>query len=265
MVIFMSISQKDYEDIKSRLSDKSTRIQFGIGSYLDSKGYTGSIGEPIVLKDKDVFGICDGSSIANRRYYPLNKDIPSILDDNLDAVLEHMVDFFIEKVAVGTLTSKFPVEGSKLNRSKLIETFSNTNKFCLPDGRSLPSNCYATRVLGITSAPSLSGRFLRQYDASNSRSLGDTQGYALKNHQHRINYKDVNYGYGQNLFKEAYTNSKGFSDSWYWKDGSYGFVHNLKLGDPIYSHRFPSYTGYEGSSETRPKNLVYLSFFRFDL
>ncbi|WP_038359119.1 hypothetical protein [Borrelia hispanica] len=261
-----SISHKDYEDIKSRLSDKSTRIQFGIGSYLDSKGYTGSVGEPIVLKDKDVFGICDGSSIANRRYYPMNKDISSILDDNLDAVLEHTIDFFIEKVPVGTLTAKFPVEGSKLNRAKLIEAFSNTNRFCLPDGRSLPSNCYATRVLGITSAPSLSGKFLRQYDASNSRSLGDTQSDSLYRHRHGTNYRSkVSYydRFDQWLVRTFSVARR--DSSWYWKDGPYDFVFDIDIGDYISRYKFPSRTREYGDNETRPKNLAYLSFFRYDL
>ncbi|AHH13418.1 Hypothetical protein BHO_0121300 (plasmid) [Borrelia hermsii YBT] len=259
----MSISNKDYDDLRSRIASSNTRIQFGVGDYLDSKGYTGEIGEPILLKDKYVFAVCDGKSIANRRYYPINNSMSSVLDDALDALLEHLIDFFIEKVAVGTLTSKFPIEGSKLNRHKLIEAFTNTNKFCLPDGRSLPLNCYATRVLGITSAPSLAGRFLRHYDASDSRSLGSTQSDSLKNHQHRINRDKINYSSYDHLFKQAYQAYR--EDSWYWKDGSYDFSYNIALGDYISKYKFPNRTDYRGDSETRPKNLSYLSFFRYDL
>ncbi|WDS47703.1 hypothetical protein [Borrelia miyamotoi] len=257
----MSISNKDYEAIKSRIAGKCVRIQFEVGDYLDSKGYTGELGEPIILRDKDVFAVCDGKSIANRRYYPIKSDILPILDDTLEASLEHMIDFFIEKVPVGTLSSKFPVEGSKLSRDKLIEAFTGTNKFCLPDGRSLPQNCYATRVLGITSAPSLAGRFLRHYDASSQRSLGETQGDSLGSHRHSIEYSNVNYqGRLVRSFKEIRRDK-----SWYWKDGSYVFVFDVEYGDFISSYKFPYSTEYAGDSESRPKNLSYLSFYRYDL
>ncbi|AHH10021.1 Hypothetical protein BPA_0046400 (plasmid) [Borrelia parkeri SLO] len=262
-VVFMSISNKDYDDLKLRIANSNTCIQFGVGTYLDSKGYTGEIGEPILLKDKGVFAVCDGKSIANRRYYPIDKNISSVLDDTLDAALEHMIDFFIEKVAVGTLTAKFPIEGTILNRHKLIEAFTNTGKFCIPDGRSLPSNCYATRVLGISSAPSLAGRFLRHYDASNSRSLGATQSDSLGNHNHRINRDEIDYRSYDHLFKEAYQAYR--EDSWYWSDGNYSFVYNIVLGDYMSKYKFPDRTNYAGGSETRPKNLSYLSFFRYDL
>ncbi|ANF34490.1 hypothetical protein A7978_06065 (plasmid) [Borrelia turicatae] len=259
----MSISNKDYKNLKLRIASSNTRIQFGVGDHFDSKGYTGEIGEPILLKDKGVFAVCDGKSIANRRYYPINKNMSSVLDDTLDATLEHMIDFFIEKVAVGTLTAKFPIEGSKLRRYKLIEAFTSTNKFCIPDGRSLPSNCYAARVLGISSAPNLAGRFLRHCNILDFRVLGSTQSDALESHIHGIDYTAVNYGSYQRLFKQAYQASR--ENSWYWKDGTYAFVLNIALGDYFERYHFPSETKPTGTYETRPKNLSYLSFFRYDL
>ncbi|AHH11820.1 hypothetical protein bcCo53_001675 (plasmid) [Borrelia coriaceae] len=262
----MSISNKDYKDLKSRIANSNVRIQFGVGDYLDAKGYEGVIGEPILLKDKNVFAVCDGKSIANRKYYPINNSMQAILDDNLDAVLEHMINFFIEKVPVGMLTAKFPVEGRKLNGSKLIEAFTNTNKFCIPDGRLLPQNCYATKVLGMTYAPYLLGGFLRHYDAKglndSVRTIGHIQSSSLKKHKHLIKYKGIDYDERYRLFKRAYGSKR--EDSWYWKDGSYALVYGIVLGSYVAKYHFPKATENAGS-ETRPKNLAYLSFYRYDL
>ncbi|WP_024653833.1 hypothetical protein, partial [Borrelia persica] len=221
-------------------------------------------GEPIVLKDKGVFAVCDARSIANRRYYAIDRDVLPVLDNNLDSILDHMIDFFMDRVAVGALTAKFPIEGSKLNRYKLIETFTNTNKFCLPDGRGLPLNCYATRVLGITSAPNLAGRFLRHYDSSYSRSLGDTQSDSLKSHDHYINLDKIDYSYSHYLIKRSYWARR--ENSWYWKEGPYNFVYDMSYGDYISKYKFPDRTETSGYyDETRPKNLAYLCFYRYDL
>ncbi len=152
------ITQEDYTEIKKKLEKTKTRIQFRNGNKIDSLGYQGSLGEPILLKDKLTFSICDGKNIDNRKEYKITKNAPNL--DSLNEYLEHMILFFLEKTPVGALTAKFAMEGSILTRSKLIQAFTNTNKFCIPDGRSLPSNCYAYKVLGISSAPNLTGRFL---------------------------------------------------------------------------------------------------------
>ncbi len=44
------ITQEDYLEIKKRLENTKTRIQFRNGNKIDSLGYEGSIGEPILLK-----------------------------------------------------------------------------------------------------------------------------------------------------------------------------------------------------------------------
>ncbi|MCD2319835.1 hypothetical protein LRB26_05090, partial [Borreliella burgdorferi] len=185
------ITQEDYIEIKKKLENTKTRIQFRNGDKIDSLGYEGSLGEPILLKDKLTFSICDGKNIDNRKEYEITKSAPNL--DSLNEYLEHMILFFLEKTPVGALTAKFAMEGSILTRSKLIQAFTNTNKFCIPDGRSLPSNCYAYKVLGISSAPNLSGRFLRHYDSSNSRSLGDTQSDSFERHRHEIDTSRINF------------------------------------------------------------------------
>ncbi|WP_418885189.1 hypothetical protein [Borreliella carolinensis] len=257
------ITQEDYTEIKKKLEKTKTRIQFRNGNKIDSLGYEGSLGEPILLKDKLTFSICDGKNIDNRKEYKITKNAPNL--DSLNECLEHMILFFLEKTPVGALTAKFAMEGSILTRSKLIQAFTNTNKFCIPDGRSLPSNCYAYKVLGISSAPNLSGRFLRQYDSSNSRSLGDTQSDSFERHKHDIDNSRIN-------FKGATVGMMLGTDrlhpNWYWDYGNTRFyTMNTMLGDYIgVEHLSVEYTDYyNGLDETRPKNICYISFYRYDL
>ncbi|WP_419250393.1 hypothetical protein [Borreliella afzelii] len=255
------ITQKDYERIKEKLQKAKTRIQFRNAEKADSLGYEGSIGEPIVLKDKLTFSVCDGKSIDNRKEYEITKSAPHL--GSLSEYLEHMILFFLEKTPVGALTDKFAQEGSILTRNKLIEAFTNTNKFCIPDGRSLPSNCYAYKVLGISSAPNLSGRFLRHCDSSNSRSLGDTQGDTFDKHYHFIEKKNLNFE-GKLVDDEKYI----FRDKdYYWSEGSTRFITGFdNLWMDLGAFLFPESTGESyGSKETRPKNTCYISFYRYDL
>lgn len=104
------ITQQDYTEIKKKLENTKTRIQFRNGNKIDSLGYQGSLGEPILLKDKLTFSICDGKNIDNRKEYEITKNAPSL--DSLIEYLEHMILFFLEKTPVGTLTAKFAMEGS---------------------------------------------------------------------------------------------------------------------------------------------------------
>ncbi|WP_215536379.1 hypothetical protein [Borreliella bavariensis] len=255
------IIQKDYEDIKKRLKNTKTRIQFRNAEKKDSLGYEGSIGEPILLKDKLTFSICDGKSIANRKEYEITKSAPNL--DSLGEYLEHMVLFFLEKTPVGALTAKFAQEGSLLTRSKLIEAFTNTNKFCIPDGRRLTSNCYASKVLGIFYAPNLSGRFLRHYDSSNSRSLGNKQSDSFEKHRHYIDTSKISFK--GKLVKSMTAIYR--DDSWYWSEGNTRFITRHYAEDIGSEHLFPSFTknSWWGSEETRPKNTCYISFYRYDL
>ncbi|MDO7279458.1 hypothetical protein Q5W90_04565 [Borreliella burgdorferi] len=257
------ITQKDYTEIKKRLEKTKTLIQFRNGNKIDSLGYEGSLGEPILLKDKLTFSVCDGKSIDNRKEYEITKNTPNL--DSLSEYLEHMTLFFLRKTPVGALTAKFAQEGSSLKRSKLIEAFTSTNKFCIPDGRSLPSNCYAYKVLGISYAPNLSGRFLRHYDSSNSRSLGNTQSDTFESHRHdidnsRINFKGATVG--------MMVGTKRVDPNWYWDYGNTRFyTMNTMLSDYIgVEHLSVEYTDYyNGLDETRPKNTCYISFYRYDL
>ncbi|WKC58524.1 hypothetical protein [Borrelia sp. P9F1] len=179
-----------------------------------------------------------------------------------------MMQFFLKKTPVGALTQEFAAEGSRLSRSKLISTFSNTNKFCIPDGRSLPSSCYARRVLGISSAPNLVGRFLRHYDYSDSRVLGSLQEDAFEDHKHRVKLDEFNIGYGSLINKFERLSRQ---DSYYWSRSDYfRFVYDLDTGDHISIFSLPYYTqtvkGYSNyDRETRPRNLAYVAFYRYDL
>ncbi|MBB6043477.1 hypothetical protein [Borreliella yangtzensis] len=259
------ITQNYYERIKEKLQKAKTRIQFRNAEKSDSLGYEGSLGEPILLKDKLTFSVCDGKSIGNRKEYEITKSAPNL--DSLSEYLEHMVLFFLEKTPVGALTAKFAQEGSILTRDKLIETFTNTNKFCIPDGRSLPSDCYAYKVFGISYAPNLSGRFLRHYDSggstdsSGSRSLGDTQSHSLEKHRHNIETNRIEFE--GRLVKN---DTKIYRDKdYYWSTGNTRFVVGLEYGDEADDILFVPITKYAGSKETRPKNTCYISFYRYDL
>lgn len=89
------ITQKYYERIKEKLQKAKTRIQFRNADKVDSLGYEGSLGEPVLLKDKLTFSVCDGKSIENRKEYEITKNAPHL--GSLGEYLEHMVLFFLKK------------------------------------------------------------------------------------------------------------------------------------------------------------------------
>ncbi|UPA19071.1 hypothetical protein [Borrelia puertoricensis] len=258
----MAISDDDFEEIKRRLQTDNVKIQFSAGDMEQAKNYIGKLGEPIVVEDKGLFAICNGKSSEDRKYYPINKGLPPVLDDTLDSYIEDLVERCLESTYPGFLTSEFAQEGSKLTRSKLIEAFEATKKFCLPDGRSLPEDCFVRERFGISSAPSLACRFLRHHDRNGSydsvRSIGDTQSDSFENHNHYINIDSINFdGRLVRSFNKLYKSGD-------WSGGTYKFVYNLVLGDYISKYNFPDRTNYSGDSETRPRNLTYLSFYRYD-
>ncbi|MCD2330992.1 hypothetical protein LRB59_04575 [Borreliella burgdorferi] len=258
------ITQEDYIEIKKKLENTKTRIQFRNGDKIDSLGYEGSLGEPILLKDKLTFSICDGKNIDNRKEYEITKSAPNL--DSLNEYLEHMILFFLEKTPVGALTAKFAMEGSILTRSKLIQAFTNTNKFCIPDGRSLPSNCYAYKVLGISSAPNLSGRFLRHYDSSNSRSLGDTQSDSFERHRHEIDTSRINFEGQLVKYVTLIYRSADTWYTWYFAETIMSpFITGYSYEELDPEYLLPPFTDGRGSKETKPKNTCYISFYRYDL
>ncbi len=61
------MTQRTYVRTYVRLENTKTRIQFRNGNKIDSLGYEGSIGEPIYVRDKLTFSVCDGKSIDNRK------------------------------------------------------------------------------------------------------------------------------------------------------------------------------------------------------
>ncbi|WP_024652956.1 hypothetical protein [Borrelia persica] len=259
----MAISDDDFEEIKRRLQADNVKIQFGVGNMEQAKTYIGKLGEPIVVEDKGLFAICDGKSSENRKYYPINRGLsPSADDDTLDSYIKDLIATCLENTYPGFLTCEFAREGSELTRSKLIEAFEATKKFCLPDGRSLPENCFVREKFGISSAPSLSGRFLRHYDNNGSydyvRSIGDTQSDSYEKHYHYIDRSKIDFD--GNLIK-SFRELKRSGD---WGVGNYYFVYDMSYGDYISKYKFPDRTETSGYDETRPKNLAYLCFYRYD-
>ncbi|WP_417903278.1 hypothetical protein [Borreliella burgdorferi] len=61
------ISDDDFENIKKRLQADNIKIQFGVGTMEEAKNYVGKLGEPIVVKDKELFAICNGEDTTNRK------------------------------------------------------------------------------------------------------------------------------------------------------------------------------------------------------
>ncbi|MCD2381955.1 MULTISPECIES: hypothetical protein [Borreliella] len=258
------ISDDDFEDIKKRLQADNIKIQFGVGTMEEAKNYVGKLGEPIVVKDKELFAICNGKDTDNRKYYPINKNTKPPIGENIDDYLKELVNWCLENTYPGFLTAEFAKEGS-LSRSKLIQAFENTKKFCIPDGRSLPENCFVKEKFGISSAPNLSGRFLRHYDSGGytdsdgTRSLGDTQSDSFKSHDHDLDLSVLDRLEGRLVANYSFIRRDSN-----WTDGSTSFVTDIEYGDKIQSWRYPSYTRYTGDSETRPKNTCYISFYRYD-
>lgn len=193
----------------------------------------------------------------------MNKGTKPVLDDDtLDSYIKDLIERCLENTYPGFLTCEFAQESSHLTREKLIEKFEATKKFCLPDGRSLPEGCFVRDKFGISSAPSLAGRFLRHYDQNGSydyvRSIGDTQSDSLGRHDHSINRDSMNFS--GRLIKEFWQLRRSGD----WSSGNYKFVYDMEYGNSITKYDFPRYTQYAGDNETRPRNLTYLSFYRYD-
>ncbi|PRR50836.1 hypothetical protein CV652_04995 [Borreliella burgdorferi] len=258
------ISDDDFENIKKRLQADNIKIQFGVGTMEEAKNYVGKLGEPIVVKDKELFAICNGKDTTNRKYYPINKNTKPPIGENIDDYLKDLVNWCLENTYPGFLTAEFAKEGS-LSRSKLVQAFENTKKFCIPDGRPLPDNCFVKEKFGISLAPNLSGRFLRHYDSggstdsSGSRSLGHEQSDSLKSHRHYIDRSKLERIYGQLV-----TRTESIQRTSDWSRGNTSFITQMLVGSYIDREDFPDRTEYEGSSETRPKNTCYISFYRYD-
>ncbi|PRR64290.1 hypothetical protein [Borreliella burgdorferi] len=258
------ISDDDFENIKKRLQADNIKIQFGVGTMEEAKNYVGKLGEPIVVKDKELFAICNGKDTTNRKYYPINKNTKPPIGENIDDYLKDLVNWCLENTYPGFLTAEFAREGT-LSRSKLIQAFEDTKKFCIPDNRPLPDNCFVKEKFGISRAPDLLGRFLRHYDSggstdsSGSRSLGHTQEDSYKSHDH-----DINLDLLRKLQGRLVTDYSSIRRDSNWSTGSTSFVTHIEYGDPIGSWLYPSYTKYAGHDETRPKNICYISFYRYD-
>ncbi|WP_187981879.1 hypothetical protein [Borreliella bavariensis] len=259
------ISDEDFEEIKKRLQADNIKFQFGVGTMEEAKNYVGKLGEPIVVKDKELFAICNGQDTTNRKYYSLNKNTKPPIGENLEDYLEHLVNWCLENTYPGFLTAEFAKEGT-LSRSKLVKAFEDTKKFCIPDGRSLPKSCFVKEKFGISYAPYLSGRFLRHYDSGGytdsdgSRSLGGTQEHSLEKHYHPIDISDLKKLKGRLINNYYYIERT--SD---WSKGSTSFLTGIVYGDGIYSWNYPFKTEDMGGNETRPKNTCYISFYRYDL
>ncbi len=258
------ISDDDFENIKKRLQADNIKIQFGVGTMEEAKNYVGKLGEPIVVKDKELFAICNGKDTTNRKYYPINKNTKPPIGENIDDYLKDLVNWCLENTYPGFLTAEFAQEGT-LSRSKLIQAFEDTKKFCIPDNRPLPDNCFVKEKFGISRAPDLLGRFLRHYDSggstdsSGSRSLGRTQEDSYKSHDH-----DLDLSVLDSLRGRLVTDYSSIRRDSNWNTGSTSFVTHIEYGDPIVSGLYPSYTKYSGDAETRPKNTCYISFYRYD-
>ncbi|WP_421136381.1 hypothetical protein QIA36_07095 (plasmid) [Borreliella yangtzensis] len=259
------ISDEDFEKIKKRLQADNIKFQFGVGTMEEAKNYVGKLGEPIVVKDKELFAICNGQDTTNRKYYPINKNTKPPISENLEDYLEHLVNWCLENTYPGFLTAEFAKEGT-LSRSKLVKAFGDTKKFCIPDGRSLPESCFVKEKFGISSAPYLSGRFLRHYDSGGytdsdgSRSLGDTQSDSLKRHYHEIDISRLRDLLSGKLVNSYYYIKRDSN----WSTGNTSFVTGIEYGDIIYPWVFPTVTEYMGDNETRPKNTCYIAFYRYD-
>lgn len=258
------ISDDDFENIKKRLQADNIKIQFGVGTMEEAKNYVGKLGEPIVVKDKELFAICNGKDTTNRKYYPINKNTKPPIGENIDDYLKDLVNWCLENTYPGFLTAEFAKEGT-LSRSKLIQAFEDTKKFCIPDGRPLPDNCFVKEKFGISRAPDLLGRFLRHYDSggstdsSGSRSLGNEQSDSLVSHRHYIDRSKL-----QKIYGQLVTRTESIQRTSDWSRGNTSFITQMLVGSYIDREDFPDRTEYEGSSETRPKNTCYISFYRYD-
>ncbi|AHH11742.1 hypothetical protein bcCo53_001388 (plasmid) [Borrelia coriaceae] len=259
----MAISDEDFEEIKRRLQADNVKIQFSVGDIEQAKTYVGKLGEPIVVEDKELFAICDGKSSQNRKYYPINKGLLPVLDDDtLDSYVKNLIENCMENTYPGFLTAEFVQENLKLTRFKLIEAFEGTGKFCLPDGRKLPEGCFVKTKFGISYAPNLEGKFLRHYDSrgvyDTIRTIGHVQYDSFASHSHSLNRNSMNFeGRLISSFRELYKSGD-------WASGNYAFVHDMVLGPYVSKYNFPDSTEYYGDRETRPINVACLSFYRYD-
>ncbi|QMU99660.1 hypothetical protein F0310_04425 (plasmid) [Borrelia sp. A-FGy1] len=267
----MGISDEDYKEIKQRLQAENVKFQFGVGNSADAESYIGRPGEAIYVEDKEAFAVCNGKSSQGRIYYPVSRGGEPKVEDNIEGYLAHLVETALDNTYPAFLTAAFAKEGSTLTRSRLIDAFEDTGKFCLPDGRSLPSSCYVRRKFGISYAPDLAGRFLRHYDRNGSvdsnRSIGSTQEDQFQDHIHDFREDDDALNFSGWLVDKYYTLSRSGD----WTRGNLKFVYNMTLSEKIWSFDFPDKTGHvrerggvRVGEETRPKNLAYVCFYRYD-
>ncbi|UGQ16710.1 hypothetical protein [Borrelia sp. RT5S] len=263
----MGISDEDWLEIKRRLQADNVKIQFGVGDAAAAADYIGAAGEPIYVEDREAFAVCDGKTSQDRIYYPVNKGVPKT-EETIDGYLKHLIDTCLDNTYPSFLTNAFAQEGYPLTRSKLVEAFEGTKKFCVPDGRSLPADCYVRTRFGISSAPNLVGRFMRHYDpygsADTPRGIGSHQSDAFQDHYHGFREDSDALDFSGWLVD-------GFSElrrSGDWSSGYLRFVYNMTLTQRISRYSFPDDTGQAASgnyaNETRPKNLTYISFYRYD-
>ncbi|PRQ97975.1 hypothetical protein CV681_04950 [Borreliella burgdorferi] len=265
------ISDDDFENIKKRLQADNIKIQFGVGTMEEAKNYVGKLGEPIVVKDKELFAICNGKDTTNRKYYPINKNTKPPIGENIDDYLKDLVNWCLENTYPGFLTAEFVEQGS-ISRSKLVQAFEDTKKFCIPDGRPLPDNCFVKEKFGISSAPKLSGRFLRHYDSGGStdsdgtRSLGHTQEDSYKSHDHDLDFSRINFkGKLVKRMTMIYRSADTWY-TWYWAEEIMSpFITGYSYEEIDPEYLLPPFTRQSGSKETKPKNTCYISFYRYDL
>ncbi len=94
------ISDDDFENIKKRLQADNIKIQFGVGTMEEAKNYVGKLGEPIVVKDKELFAICNGEDTTNRNIIPLTK-YQTPYWRNIDDYLKDLVNWCLENTYPG--------------------------------------------------------------------------------------------------------------------------------------------------------------------
>ncbi len=110
----------------------------------------------------------------------------------------------------------------------------------------------------------MSGRFLRHYNSSNSKSFGYKQSDSFEKHRHDIDTSNINF---KGATFAMYDKTDGLDANWYWDRGNTKFYTYLDYTEDEIGHEHLSvdYTDYTGSEETKPKNTYHISFYRYDL
>lgn len=109
----MRTSKKDFKPIISNFN-------LALGLWKKQKNYVGKLGEPIVVKDKELFAIYNGKDTVNRKYYPINKSTKSPIGKKANDYLKELVNWCLENTYPGFLTAEFAKERT-LSRSALIQ------------------------------------------------------------------------------------------------------------------------------------------------